>query len=74
MGTHHDLPHPLNIDGILDLHAFAPREVPDLVREYLRVCRAQHVLHLRIVHGKCKGVIKKIKTREKRKEKKINRK
>ena len=27
------------IDGILDLHAFKPEEVKDLVRDYLDECR-----------------------------------
>ncbi|MBU2847712.1 Smr/MutS family protein [Acidithiobacillus ferriphilus] len=45
------------IDGILDLHAFRPKEVPDLIREYLRSCRAAHVTEIRIIHGKGKGIL-----------------
>jgi DNA-nicking Smr family endonuclease len=43
---------PLPIDGTLDLHTFAPREVRDVVREYLRACRERGILEIRIVHGK----------------------
>ncbi|MBW9249180.1 MAG: DNA mismatch repair protein MutS [Acidithiobacillus ferriphilus] len=46
------------IDGILDLHAFRPKEVPDLIREYLRSCRAAHVTEIRIIHGKGKGILR----------------
>ncbi|MBU2851403.1 Smr/MutS family protein [Acidithiobacillus ferrivorans] len=47
-----------SIDGILDLHAFHPKEVPDLIREYLRSCRAAHITEIRIIHGKGKGVLR----------------
>ena len=46
------------IDGILDLHAFRAKEVPDLIREYLRSCRAAHVTEIRIIHGKGKGILR----------------
>jgi len=40
----------------LDLHSFAPRDVPSLVEEYLRACRDKGILEVRIVHGRGKGV------------------
>jgi DNA-nicking Smr family endonuclease len=57
-----DAPEPepveLPIDGTLDLHHFAPRDVPDLVGAYLDECRRRGILHVRIVHGKGIGVLR----------------
>lgn len=48
------------IDGTLDLHTFSPREVKDLVPEYLRECRNRNILHVRIIHGKGTGTLRRI--------------
>lgn len=47
------------IDGTLDLHTFSPREVKELVPEYLRECQARDILQVRIVHGKGTGSLRR---------------
>lgn len=49
-------PVALPITGELDLHAFAPRDIPSVVAEYLHACREKGILHVRLVHGRGKGV------------------
>jgi len=48
------------IDGVLDLHTFNPREVKNLVPEYLEECRKRGIYHARIIHGKGTGTLKRI--------------
>ncbi len=47
----------LPIDGTLDLHAFRPEEVKDLLPTWLDACRAEGILEVRIVHGKGTGAL-----------------
>lgn len=47
------------IDGSLDLHMFAPKDVPSVVEEYLSECLARGILEVKIVHGKGKGVLRR---------------
>ena len=46
------------IDGTLDLHMFSPKEVPDLLDEYINVCREKGIYELKIIHGKGKGILR----------------
>lgn len=46
------------VDGTLDLHGIAPREVGDLVDDYLDACRERGIEHVRIVHGKGIGALR----------------
>ena len=45
------------IDGVLDLHAFAPRDMASVVEEYLRVCLKKGIYEVKIIHGKGRGVL-----------------
>jgi DNA-nicking Smr family endonuclease len=57
---HDPVPEQLPIDGTLDLHMFSPREVKDLVRDYIDACLDQGILDLRLVHGKGIGTLRTI--------------
>ena len=50
---------PLPIDGVLDLHAFDPRQIGSLVPAYLDECRARGILEVRIIHGKGTGQLQR---------------
>jgi DNA-nicking Smr family endonuclease len=52
-------PIELPIDGVLDLHTFHPREVKDLVPDYLAECRGRGIHDVRIIHGKGTGSLRK---------------
>ncbi len=55
-----DNPHELPIDGTLDLHQFAPNETKEVLIEYIRECKRVGIFELRVVHGKGKGVQRRI--------------
>ena len=54
-----DEPVQLPIDGVLDLHTFRPREVGDLVAEYLTACQAKGIFQVRLIHGKGVGNLRR---------------
>ena len=47
------------IDGLLDLHMFAPKDANSVVDEYLRACIEKGIYEVRIIHGKGKGVLRR---------------
>jgi len=52
-------PVQLPIDGMLDLHTFQPREIKDLVPDYLAECQQRGILRVRIIHGKGIGNLRR---------------
>ena len=52
-------PVPLPINGELDLHGFKPREIKDLIPEYLTACKEKNIFQIRIVHGKGIGNLRR---------------
>ena len=49
----------LPIDGVLDLHAFSPKDVKELLPEYFTACRGKGIFEIRVIHGKGTGTLKK---------------
>lgn len=48
------------IDGVLDLHAFRPKEVKELIGDYIEECLKRGICDLRIIHGKGTGTLRAI--------------
>ncbi|MCJ8501091.1 Smr/MutS family protein [Desulfatitalea alkaliphila] len=46
------------IDGVLDLHTFNPKELPDLLDDYLSACHEKGIFAVRVIHGKGTGMQK----------------
>jgi DNA-nicking Smr family endonuclease len=53
--TDDEEPVRLPIEDALDLHAFAPRDIPSVVEEYLHACAAQGFHEVRLIHGRGTG-------------------
>jgi DNA-nicking Smr family endonuclease len=48
--------HKVPIEASLDLHAFAPRDIPSVVEEYVRAAHEAGFREVRLIHGRGKGV------------------
>ena len=53
-----DEPVEIPINGTLDLHHFAPRDVSDVTRAYLEACQEKGIREVRVVHGKGTGALR----------------
>lgn len=54
-----DEPVKLEIDGTLDLHTFSPKDIKQLIPDYLNECRSRKIYQVKIIHGKGKGVLRR---------------
>ena len=55
-----DEPVRIPIEDALDLHAFAPRDIPSVVAEYLEAAHARGFAEVRLIHGRGAGVQRRI--------------
>jgi len=46
------------INGVLDLHTFAPEDLKGLMQDYIDACLEKGIYDLRIIHGKGSGVLR----------------
>lgn len=60
LNTGEDVPQPLALDGVLDLHQFSPRQARALVDDWLDASREAGLRDLRIIHGKGIGAMREL--------------
>ena len=51
-----DRPIRIPIEAELDLHAFAPRDIPSVVAEYVDAAAKAGLREVRLIHGRGRGV------------------
>jgi dsDNA-specific endonuclease/ATPase MutS2 len=44
------------IEAELDLHTFAPRDIPSVVEEYVTAAAAAGLAEVRLIHGRGRGI------------------
>jgi dsDNA-specific endonuclease/ATPase MutS2 len=54
--TDEDEPVRIPIEPELDLHPFAPRDIPSVVEEYINEAHEAGFVEVRLVHGRGRGV------------------
>jgi dsDNA-specific endonuclease/ATPase MutS2 len=47
------------IEDVIDLHTFRPRDIPNLIEDYIAECVRAGFASVRIIHGKGTGAQKK---------------
>ncbi|MEN6440206.1 MAG: Smr/MutS family protein [Syntrophobacter sp.] len=55
-----DGPVEFPIEDSIDLHTFQPREVKDLLNDYLEAAKEKGFEEVRVIHGKGSGVLAEI--------------
>jgi len=51
-----DDPHRVPIEDQLDLHPFAPRDIPSVVEAYIEAAANAGLREVRVIHGRGRGV------------------
>lgn len=49
----------IEIDGVLDLHPFSPKDLKTLIPDYIEECRRKKIYEVKLIHGKGKGNIRR---------------
>jgi DNA-nicking Smr family endonuclease len=52
-------PVQIPIEDVLDLHAFRPKDIADLLKNYFDECIKAGIFSVRVIHGKGKGIQKR---------------
>ena len=55
-GSPFDEPVIVPIEDSIDLHPFAPKDICNIVKEYLEQCIRHHIYEIRLIHGRGRGV------------------
>ena len=49
----------IEITDVIDLHTFHPKDIPELLDDYIHACVEKNYTSVRIIHGKGQGFLKK---------------
>ncbi len=52
-------PVQIEINGVLDLHSFRPKDLSTLIDEYIDACLERKIYSIRIIHGKGTGNLRR---------------